>query len=234
MNIRTFTFNLFQEHTMVAWKDGRNDCIIVDPGFYTGDERTCFFSFLSEEGLTPSAILLTHAHADHIFGAKATQDAFGGIPVHMDDKELLNLSSSTSLAGKLGLKTPECDFKISFVKDGDVISEAGMNFKVICTPGHSPGGVCYLEEEEKVLFTGDTLFAGTIGRTDLLYSEYDDEIRSIMEKLIVLPVDIEIHPGHGPSSTIGRERTHNPFLEPFNEPEEELGPDAEPIILTSN
>ena len=108
---------------------------------------------------------------------------------------------------------------------------AGMKWEVIATPGHTPGGVCYLEREAGVMLTGDTLFAGSIGRTDFLYSEYDDEIRSIMEKLILLDPDIRILPGHGPTSTIGHERTHNPFLEPFNEPEEPIDPELEPVVI---
>ena len=95
-----------------------------------------------------------------------------------------------------------------------------LGFKVISTPGHTPDSVCYYDAAEHVLFTGDTLFAGTIGRTDLPGGNYDDEIRSIMEKLIFLPGETDIYPGHGPASTIARERTENPFLEPFNEPEE--------------
>jgi glyoxylase-like metal-dependent hydrolase (beta-lactamase superfamily II) len=106
-----------------------------------------------------------------------------------------------------------------------------MTFEVIHTPGHTPGGVCFLEREAGILFTGDTLFAGSIGRTDFLYSEYDDEIRSIMEKIILLDPDIRIFPGHGPTSTIGQERTGNPFLEPFNEPEETTDPDLEPVVI---
>ena len=108
---------------------------------------------------------------------------------------------------------------------------AGLTFEVIATPGHTPGGVCWLVRDEKLLFTGDTLFAGAIGRTDLSFGEYDDEIRSIMEKLMLLDGDIRIFPGHGPASTIADERTGNPFLEPFNEPEEEPDPDQPPIII---
>ena len=100
------------------------------------------------------------------------------------------------------------------------IIAGGLDFEVIATPGHSPGGVCYLLGEEKILFSGDTLFAGAIGRSDLPGGEYDDLIRSIMEKVIFLDADITVLPGHATETSIGRERTSNPFLEPFNEREE--------------
>ena len=125
------------------------------------------------------------------------------------------------MSSRMGITAPDYSFSVTEVGDNDTIDAGGFRFKVITTPGHSPGGVCYLEETEKIMFTGDTLFAGTIGRTDLLFGEYDDLIRSVMEKLIWLDPDIVIYPGHGPSSTIGVERTGNPFLEPFNEKQDE-------------
>lgn len=213
-----FTFNLFREHTMVL--DGPDSrCVIVDPGFYSENERLEFFNYISDNGLKPEAILITHCHVDHIWGAKETQKKFG-IPLYMGPEEVGIYESSDKIYTRLGVKAPDYSFAVTRVEDGETIEAAGFSFKVIATPGHSPGGVCYLEEKEKIMFTGDTLFAGTIGRTDLFLGEYDDLIRSIMEKLIWLDPAIRIYPGHGPSSTIGVERTNNPFLEPFNEPEE--------------
>ncbi|MBQ0077254.1 MAG: MBL fold metallo-hydrolase [Bacteroidales bacterium] len=106
-----------------------------------------------------------------------------------------------------------------------------LQVEVIETPGHTPGGVCFLLRNSGVLFSGDTLFAGTIGRTDLPGGEYDLLIKSVMDSLMGLDADIEILPGHGTTSTIGWERTHNPFLEPWGEPEEPFDPDATPITL---
>lgn len=230
MNIHSFSFNLFQVHTVVAWQKAP-DCIVVDPGFYIEDEKAEFFAFLSSEKLRPSAILLTHAHIDHIYGVIPILNAFGRIPVYMDDKEMANIGYAAEAAGKFGMRAPSCSFATTPVYDGGTIEHAGMRFEVISTPGHAPGAVCYLERDEKLMFTGDTLFAGTIGRSDLRFGEYDRLIESVMEKLIILPGDITIIPGHGRESTIGWERTHNPFLEPFNEPEEEIDPDAPPIII---
>lgn len=219
MDIQIFTFNLFQEHTMVASKDGTH-CIIVDPGFYSDQEEKQFSDFIEQGGLRPEAILLTHGHIDHIWGAAQAQNMYGGIPVYMNAADRVVLDDNLVVSAKYGLKAPGTDFRGTDVNDGDIIETAGMKFKVITTPGHSPGSVCYLEETEKIMFTGDTLFAGTIGRTDLKFGNYDDEIRSIMEKLIWLDASVEIYPGHGWSSTIARERMSNPFLEPFNEKEE--------------
>ena len=219
MDIQIFTFNLFQEHTMVASKDGSR-CIIVDPGFYSENESRQFFDTIEQKGFKPEAILLTHGHIDHIWGAAQAQERFGGIPVYMNDADEVVLEDNIKISSRFGQKAPEIGFKRIAVNDSDILELAGMSFKVITTPGHSPGSVCYLEESEKVMFTGDTLFAGTIGRTDLEHGDYDNEIRSIMEKLIWLDGEIRIFPGHGGSSTIARERMSNPFLEPFNEKEE--------------
>ncbi|MCQ2169850.1 MAG: MBL fold metallo-hydrolase [Bacteroidales bacterium] len=218
-NIKIFSFNLFREHTMVLSSEGKS-CVIIDPGFYEPYERTEFFDYINAGGLKPEAILLTHCHIDHIWGAKEVQDTFG-IPLYMGPENREQFKSFDRMSSRMGITAPDYSFSVTEVGDNGTIDAGGFRFKVITTPGHSPGGVCYLEETEKIMFTGDTLFAGTIGRTDIMFAEYDDLIRSIMEKLIWLEPDIAIFPGHGPSSTIGVERTSNPFLEPFNEKSDE-------------
>ena len=218
MNLQIFTFNLFKEHTMIL-ESGDGRCVVVDPGYYSDEERDSLLAYIEERRLSPEAILITHCHVDHIWGAKDLQDRFG-IPLYMGPEDVKQYEYYDTMSVKLGLRAPDYGFKVTHVGDGQRIAAAGFDFKVITTPGHSPGGVCYLEETQKLMFTGDTLFAGTIGRTDLFLGEYDDLIRSVMEKLMILEGDITIFPGHGASSTIADERTTNPFLEPFNEPDQ--------------
>ena len=211
MKIKRFVCNAFQENCYVV-SDGSR-CIIIDPGFDPGQagdgsELDGMYSYLEAEGLTPEAILLTHSHWDHTLGVPALVERFG-IPVKSAQAE-----------------TGAFPAEPFFGEDGNDAGAALYGFKVIATPGHTPDSVCYYNETEHILFTGDTLFAGSIGRTDLPGGDYDSEIRSIMEKLIFLPGETEIYPGHGPSSTIARERAENPFLEPFNE-REEIFPDEE-------
>ncbi len=232
LNIRTLTCNLLQERAYVVWKD-KDACVIVDPGCYGDAELRAFTDLLAQESLTPAAILLTHGHFDHIFGVKALQDRFGGIPVFMHPADEVVLDYGADMARRLGLTPAATDFRRTPVQDGQKLDIAGIRFEVIATPGHTPGGVCYFVREADILFCGDTLFAGSIGRTDFPYGEYDDLIRSIMERLILLDPEVRILPGHGPTSTIGQERTGNPFLEPFNEPEEEPDPDLEPVVINN-
>ena len=217
MDIFRFVVNMFQENTMiVAGPDGR--CVVVDPGFGSPEETQAVLGCIRDKGLRPEAALVTHGHFDHIGGASELQRLFG-IPVYMSDRDW-PVIEFFKRAAKFGWFIPDTSFSSTPVTDGQIIEAAGFRFRVITTPGHSPGGVCYYEESENTVFTGDTLFAGAIGRTDLKDGDYDSLIRSIMEKLMSLPGDAVIYPGHGLPSTIGTEMATNPFLEPFNEREE--------------
>lgn len=217
MDIDRFVVNRLEENTYVA-SGAPGRCVLVDPGCEAGAELDRVLARLRGLGFKPEAILLTHGHMDHTYGVAALQREFG-IPVYMSpaDKPVIEYFQRVA---KFGIPVPDASFTTTDISDGSVISAGGLTFKVIGTPGHSPGSVCFLEQDQGVLFTGDTLFAGAIGRSDLYGGDYDQEIRAIMEKLMWLPGPTVIYPGHGPSSTISDERTGNPFLEPFNEREE--------------
>jgi len=232
--IHSFTFNPFGERTHLL-RCGEEGCVIIDPGMCSREECGELWGFLSENSLTPSAVLLTHAHPDHIFGVGAVLQRFQ-VPVYMHPLEKPVKDYAGAQSRLFGMPSPDCSFSTTDIADGETLSFQGLEIEVIHTPGHTTGGVCYLCKSEGVLFCGDTLFAGAIGRTDLKFGEYDDEIRSIMERLILLDPATRILPGHGAESTIGEERSSNPFLEPFNEAEEpsEGEEDLRPVVIRSD
>ena len=227
MDIERFCCNILYENCWLA--STQKACVLVDPGAYGPDELAPILRSLG--GRVPDAILLTHGHFDHTLGVKPLQDLWPDVPVYMGPEDKVVLETDDTYARGIGLKGGDFSFRWLPVKDGQTLSFGDMEFRVITTPGHTPGGVCWYCEKEGVVFTGDTLFADAIGRTDFGYGDYDDEIRSIMEKLILLPGSTDVYPGHGRTTTIGRERTSNPFLEPFNEPGETFGEDLPGIEL---
>ena len=217
--LRRFVFNPIGVNCYLA-SDEDGTAVVIDPGFLGPEEKDRLLSAISGDGLSVKAVLLTHAHLDHIWGVRQLQDELG-VPVHMSPDDAPLLGYGAQMAAGTGLPAPDTAFTWTPVSDGDVLRFGKMAFKAIATPGHTPGGICYLDESEGLLFTGDTLFAGTIGRTDLPLGSYDDLIASVMDKLMGLGGDVRVLPGHGAPSTIGSERVTNPFLEPWGEAEED-------------
>ena len=219
-NYKIFYFNVLRTACTVLWsEDGR--CAIADPGCQDANEKKELTDFIAAEGLTPAAILLTHGHPDHICAARWLQDLYG-IPVRMNPAEKEYLPIFRKYGADIGMDL-DISFRVTDAGEGQVI-EIGkdLRFKVIGTPGHSAGGVCYYDEAGGILVAGDTLFNGAIGRSDLHGGDYDVLIGSILEKIISLPSDTLVIPGHGMTTTIGHEAASNPFLEPFNTPMEDF------------
>ncbi len=228
LNIEHFTFNPFQTRCSIVW-DETGACAIVDPGAYEAEETAELKGFIAAKSLKPVCIMLTHCHFDHIFGVAEFARSYG-VPVFMHEEEVYTIETTNpTVSRSYGLPLPDASFikgegaeaAARFVKEGETIEVGSLRFEVIETPGHSKGGVCYLERNEKVMFSGDTIFAGAIGRTDHPGGDYDRLMESIFTKLLHLEGDTRVIPGHGPCSEIATERMTNPFLMPFNEPYEE-------------
>ena len=216
---RILPFNPLETNCIVLWADDAATCALVDPGISSDEEETVLLSFLQEHGLTPEAILLTHGHFDHVWGVERLLARFP-VPVylHPDDKGIVaDGGYGPKLAQSISMLRH--DFPSQDIADGDVLHFADTDWKVLHTPGHTPGGVSYYSEENSLLLSGDTLFAGCIGRTDFPGGDYDVLMQSIRTRLLTLPGDTDVIPGHGQPTGIAREGMYNPFLLPFNEPD---------------
>lgn len=225
LQVKCFSFNPFAERCVLLW-DESQEAVVVDPGCYDAGELDELEAALSSQKLCLKAIWLTHGHFDHIYGVKALAAKYQ-VPVYMHHDDKLILENNLLTASHAGLVAPDIAFGTEDLAEGQVLGFGNTRFSVILTPGHTPGGVCFYDEPDKLLLCGDSLFCGSIGRTDLPGGDYDKLIVSIMDSLMGLPGDVDVIPGHGPVTNIGKERTHNPFLQPFNEPEEEVPFDGE-------
>ncbi len=210
VEVKKFVFNPFMENTYVVY-DGQGACVIIDPGCYTGEEEEEILSFIREKKLQPEHVLLTHAHLDHVCGAPFFAREFGLDPLlHPADNGIYETVPSQ---GEI-FSFPVKDLPPVRALPEKEISFGDTSLQVIHLPGHSPGGVAYYHPETGLLFSGDVLFNGSIGRTDLPGGDYDLLVKSITEKIVtVLPEDTLIFPGHGPETTVGKEIRSNPFLD---------------------
>ncbi|MDP7009620.1 MAG: MBL fold metallo-hydrolase [Phycisphaerales bacterium] len=206
VSISTFVLGDFQTNCQVVTCD--DDCWVVDCGY----EPEPLISFLNENGLTPSAILLTHCHADHIAGLDQLRSVVGEIPMFCHAAEAdWNQDPMLNLSGMAGMPVTAAPVQ-GFLQAGQNLTLGSSEWRVLHTPGHSPGSICFINDESDQAIVGDTLFAGSIGRHDFPTSTTDDLRHSIKEVLMKLPDAMNIYPGHGPSSSIGVERTTNPFV----------------------
>ena len=212
LNIQRFVVNMIEENCYLLW-DETGEAAIVDCGAYFEEDREEIQKFVEEKKLTIVHHLLTHGHFDHIFGAQFVSETYGVLP-QMAKTETENYSSQNEqlkmfLHRELPLNIPPFG---KILDDGDTVTFGHQEFKVIYTPGHTPGGVCYYNEKEKILLSGDSLFQGSIGRTDFPGGSGQALIKSLSERILTLPEEVTVLPGHGPQTTIGDEKRHNPYF----------------------
>jgi hydroxyacylglutathione hydrolase len=186
-----------------------HEAVVVDPG----DNIPEILSRLQKHGLTLRQIIITHAHIDHVGGAALLRKATGA-PVFLNQKDLGLLGMMEIQAGWLGVPTPEVVPPDASADDGLSVGLVTLPAEVLHTPGHTPGSICLYFPAQHLLLAGDTLFAGSIGRTDLPGGDGRRILRSLRERLLVLPDATRVLPGHGPETTIGEEKQSNPFLQP--------------------
>ncbi|MHC4912499.1 MAG: MBL fold metallo-hydrolase [Planctomycetota bacterium] len=210
MKIDGLILGSYQTNSYILREDeSAEDCLIVDTGLEAGG----LIEFLSEHKLNPAAVALTHGHADHIRGVALLREKFPGIKVYihrLDTEMLTGAVSNLSLMEGIRFSTEPADFVL---EEGDVVEQAGIKLKVLHTPGHTPGGICLYSEDDGVVFSGDTLFCAGIGRTDFPGGSMTRLLKSIREKLFVLPDETVVYPGHGPVTTITQEKANNPYLQ---------------------
>ncbi|MCH3962895.1 MAG: MBL fold metallo-hydrolase [Clostridium sp.] len=200
MKIQRMSVGMYAANCYIVLDENSNECAVIDPG---GDSEVIKNALKAMNAGKVKFILLTHGHADHTGAALDIKNSFNA-PIYCNKEDYNMMKRGTFMYGNVHDSVDE------FLKDGDKLTFGGLEIKVIYTPGHSPGGVCFLVDN--VVFTGDTLFSGSIGRTDMEGGDFDTLIDSIKNRLMILPDNTVVLPGHEGESSIGRERNSNPFL----------------------
>ena len=211
IKVEKFVFSPFSENTYVIWDDETKETIIVDPGCFDESEENNLSEFISKNELKIAYLINTHCHIDHIFGCAFIKENYN--PVFLaPEKDLPLLQNAVKQAEMFGVEIKTPPQPDQYLSEDLVLSLNQSEIKFIFTPGHTPGEFCLYLKNEKILISGDVLFKEGIGRTDLWGGNYDTLINSVNTKLLLLPSDVKVYPGHGEETTIGYEKVHNPFL----------------------
>ena len=210
LQIQLFTFSPIEENTYLLFNES-GQCMVIDPGCYFDEEKDRLKAFIQSKKLTPTLLLNTHCHLDHVFGNKYVAESFG-LTLHLHQKEQAVLAYAPTSGLMYNMPFDNYQGPVNLLKEGDVIT-LGED-KLICleTPGHSPGSLCFYNKSQGFVIGGDVLFKRGIGRTDLPLGNHETLLNSIRQKLFVLPPETIVYPGHGPSTTVGEEIRENPFL----------------------
>ena len=210
LTVKAFSFNPVEENTYILYNE-KKECCIIDPGFYFPAEREKFKGFIEETNLQPTLLLNTHCHLDHVFGNKFVHDTWGlSLHIHEKEKQMLDLAPASGEMWQLPFENYEGELIFFKEKSGVKIGNDALEIRF--APGHSPGHVCFYDEADGFAISGDVLFHGSIGRTDLPGGDFHTLINSIQTQLFTLPDETKIYCGHGPMTTVGFEKMNNPFV----------------------
>lgn len=209
MIVKQFVFNAFSENTYLVYDDSK-ECIIIDPGCSDQKEKTELKSFITENGLVVKSLINTHCHIDHVLGNSFVKGEYNvGLTIHK--KDLDTLKSNEVVAPIYGFHDYEPTEADAFIEEGEKVKFGNSELDVIFVPGHAPGHIALVNEDQKICIGGDVLFQGSIGRTDLPGGDFDTLINSIKTKMFALDDDVTVYCGHGPNTSIGFEKQNNPF-----------------------
>ena len=206
LKIGKITLGSCQTNCYFVYKADSKNVLVFDPA----DRGDLLYSKLTDAGFTVEAILLTHGHFDHIWGVEKLKELSGVKVYAFEAEEELCMDAGMNISAAAGRA---CSLKPDMLlKDGEEVTIGEYTFRAIATPGHTKGSGCFYFEEDKMLISGDTLFQESVGRTDFPTGSMSTLVRSIKDKLMVLPEEVKVYPGHGESTTIGYEKENNPFL----------------------
>ncbi len=210
LHVKVFLFNPVQENTYLVYNDEKQ-CIIIDPGCYSENEQEDLTGFIEENGLKPVLLLNTHCHLDHVFGNKFIAEKYGLIlHIHPMEKKMLELAPASGLMWNMPFDNYQGN--LEYLVPGRPLKLGKDEIQVLFTPGHSPGSVSFYSPGNGFVISGDVLFRDSIGRTDLPGGDFSVLSRSIIEQLYSLPGETVVYSGHGPSTTVEREKIHNPYV----------------------
>ena len=209
LEIKVFEFNPFGENTILLF-DETKACVVIDPGCHNNPERNKLSDFISTNKLQVKYLLNTHCHIDHVLGNAFVKDNYK-VQLLIHPKDLETLRAVKVYAPVYGFADYQSTEPDAYLNEGDVVIFGNQKLEVLFVPGHAPGHIAFYHRESKSLIGGDVLFDSSIGRTDLPGGDFDVLIESIHSKFFTLDDDVVVYPGHGPSTTIGKEKRTNPF-----------------------
>jgi glyoxylase-like metal-dependent hydrolase (beta-lactamase superfamily II) len=210
VTIKTFPFNPFYENSYVL-SDETGECVIIDPGCHIEEEEQELKAYIEKNKLKPVKLLNTHCHIDHVFGNPFVAETWG-LPLEIHPLDLAVLESFPKVCQMYGFNGKIQPDPVFTLEEGKQVKFGNTTLEIFFTPGHSPGSVCFYNAAEKFLIGGDVLFQGSIGRSDLPGGDYETLLKSIRQKLFILPADVTVYSGHGSPTKIGVEKKTNPFV----------------------